>query len=77
MNAINIIRRLAAENSSGLAFVPDCVAAGITAAELLRLARDGAVELRPESGLGRLSAAERDACPRGYEGCVLSWARVA
>jgi hypothetical protein len=66
----------------GLSFVPKVVA--LLAPELapeaakkalLEAASQGLLELRPEGGLGRLSDAEREACPRGPQGTHLSWAR--
>jgi hypothetical protein len=65
----------------GLAFVPDVVRALAPAhsvhaihAALLALARAGRVELRPESGLGRLGAEDRALCPVTSD-LPLSWAR--
>lgn len=44
---------------------------------LLREAsRAGLLELRPESGMGRISKADKVLCPAGPQGSVLSWARV-
>jgi len=66
----------------GLSFVPKIV--GLLSADfghataqkaLLEAASRGFVELRPEGGLGRLSEAERMACPEGPQGTRLSWAR--
>lgn len=34
------------------------------------------LELRPESGVGLLSASDAALCPRGMRGIVLSWVRV-
>ena len=75
-----------ADRRSGLVFVPDVVTAavevGLASADevptmLVSLARGGRLELRPESGLGRLSAAERGLCPVAPDGRTpLSWARV-
>ncbi len=64
-------------------FVPDLVRAlGTTQAPapahqaLLALARAGRVELRPESGVGALSPADRALCPADAQGLVISYARV-
>jgi hypothetical protein len=66
----------------GLSFVPKILALlapdlGPSAAKkaLLEAASRGLVELRPEGGLGRLTEAERQACPEGPQGTRLSWAR--
>jgi hypothetical protein len=66
----------------GLSFVPKVVGLlsvnfGHATAQkaLLEAASRGFVELRPEGGLGRLSEAERMACPEGPQGTRLSWAR--
>ncbi len=64
-------------------FVPDLVRA-LGAAEspagahraLLALAHAGKVELRPESGVGNLSAADRALCPSDAQGTLISYARV-
>ncbi len=65
----------------GIAFVPDIVralapphATSAVHAALLDLARTGRVELRPESGLGRLTAEDRALCPVTSD-VPLSWAR--
>lgn len=65
----------------GLVFVPELVAAlavpPARAHELLReAAAAGALELRPESGLDRLSAAERSACLTGPSGQLVSYVRL-
>jgi hypothetical protein len=67
---------------SGLTFVPNVVRAmgGTTAcaavhAELLRGARAGVFELRPESGMGRLSAEDAAFCVPGPQSSKLSWVR--
>jgi hypothetical protein len=69
--------------TTGLAYVPDVVRSlgGRLDGEALRAALVGAatsglVELRPESGVALLSAADADACPRGPDGSPLSWARL-
>jgi hypothetical protein len=68
--------------SVGLSFVPDTVRAlesrGVATvhAALLEVARTGRIELQPESGLNRLSAAELALCPPGPQGTRLSWARL-
>ncbi len=66
----------------GMAFVPD-VARSLLPEPLERIqeallaaARARKVELRPESGVGRLTEAELRLCPRGHDGLVLSWARL-
>jgi hypothetical protein len=68
--------------SSGLTSVPKLVrllgGAKVRAAvhaELLREARAGRVELRPESGMGRLSADDAALCIPGPQGSHLSWVR--
>ena len=67
---------------SGLVFVPTLVHAlgGPSARDIVHVAlRDAAergfLELRPESGLARLSAEELDLCVPGPQGSRLSWAR--
>lgn len=69
-------------DASGLTFVPTIVRAlggararDVVHAELLRGARSGIFELRPESGLGRLSAEDLDLCVPGPQGSRLSWVR--
>jgi hypothetical protein len=66
----------------GLSFVPKIVALlapdldrDAAKVALLDAASRGLLELRPEGGLGRLSEAERLACPEGPQGTRLSWAR--
>jgi hypothetical protein len=68
--------------SSGLTFVPKLVRllGGTSArdalhAELLRGARAGLFELRPESGMGRLSTEDASFCIPGPQGSRLSWVR--
>ncbi len=72
----------ARDDRMGLSFVPRIVRAlapewDLQAAHalLLEACRRGLVELRPESGLGRLSEEELRACPPGPQGTRLSWAR--
>jgi hypothetical protein len=67
---------------SGLTFVPKIVrvlggpeACQAVHAELLRGARAGVFELRPESGMGRLSAEDAAFCIPGPQGSTLSWVR--
>lgn len=67
---------------SGLTSVPKLVRllGGASAreavhAELLRGARAGLFELRPESGMGRLSAEDMALCIPGPQGSRLSWVR--
>lgn len=64
-------------DSCGLAFAPDVVRdlGELGQQLLLAAARDGLVELRPESGLGRLSDLEVAACPKMSDGTPLSWVR--
>lgn len=45
-------------------------------AALFDLARSGRVELRPESGVGNLSAEDAALCPRDSSGTIISYARV-
>jgi hypothetical protein len=68
--------------SSGLTSVPKLVrllggapARDAVHAELLRGARAGRLELRPESGMGRLSADDAALCIPGPQGSRLSWVR--
>jgi hypothetical protein len=68
---------------SGLTFVPTLVrllggapARDALHAELLRGARVGRFELRPESGMGRLSVEDTSFCIPGPQGSRLSWVRV-
>jgi len=44
--------------------------------ELLAAYRRGELELRPEGGMGRLSAADAALCPVGAGGVPLSWVRL-
>jgi hypothetical protein len=67
---------------SGLTFVPTLVrllggapARDALHAELLRGARAGRFELRPESGMGRLSVEDASFCIPGPQGSRLSWVR--
>jgi hypothetical protein len=66
----------------GLSFVPNVVRrlapdmdVDTTHALLLDASRRGLLELRPESGLGRLSEQDLRDCPPGPQGTRLSWAR--
>lgn len=67
----------------GLSFVPDVVrrfpksAREQAKAALLALSKGGAVELRPEGGLGRLSAEELELSLPGPQKTRLTWARRA
>jgi hypothetical protein len=70
------------EGSLGLAFVPRVIgnlapelSAESVREALLEAARAGRIELRPEGGLARLSAAELEVCPKGAMGAALAWAR--
>ncbi len=70
-----------ADASTGLVRVPDVVKRwphGVMDAQATLLAahRAGLVELRPESGVGLLSASDAALCPRGVRGVVLSWLRT-
>jgi hypothetical protein len=68
----------------GLAFVPTVVQqlldGGWTLddarAGLLAASKAGEVELRPESGMGRLTRAQVLLCPAGFDGTPLSWVRL-
>ena len=69
--------------TTGLAFVPEVARAlggrlegDALRAALVRAARSGMVELRPESGIELLSPSDAAACPRGPDGSPLSWMRV-
>jgi len=66
--------------SIGLAFVPEVLAGATDAtrakASLIRAARMGLIELRPDAGLGRYTQAELDAAPDGPQGSKLMWARL-
>jgi hypothetical protein len=68
---------------SGLTFVPAVVRAvggeksvAWVHSELLRGFREGRFELRPESGLGRLSEEDLRYCIPGPQGSKLSWVRA-
>jgi hypothetical protein len=70
-------------DASGLTFVPAVVRAvggeksvAWVHSELLRGFREGRFELRPESGLGRLSEEELRYCIPGPQGSKLSWVRA-
>lgn len=72
----------AQKEPSGLTWVPKLVrllggeaAREAVHAELLRGARAGRFELRPESGMGRLSAEDAELCVPGPQGSRLSWVR--
>lgn len=67
----------------GLVFVPDLqrqlrgrVAPAAVISALLEADRAGAVELRPESGVGLLASADAAMCPTLPDGTVLSYARI-
>lgn len=73
----------ARDQHSGLAFVPDIVRrllpampAAVAREMLLEAARRELVELRPEGGLGRLTAEDLVLCPPGPAHTHLSWARL-
>ena len=67
----------------GLAFVPKVVRALALQSDtesarkaILQAFRAGLIELRPESGMGRLSAEEESLCLPGPQGTLLSWIRL-
>jgi len=69
--------------SVGLAFVPTVVrklaehsSLEAARASILEAAKHGSIELRPESGLGRLSDGDRALCVPAIDGTPLSWIRV-
>jgi hypothetical protein len=76
--------RATLDRSVGLSFVPAAVqrleeagyGRGVVHEALLRLARQGGIELRPEAGVGRFSQEELDRCPPGPRGTRLVWARL-
>jgi len=66
----------------GLCFVPDLVLASLPDQPLARIhqalglaVRERRLELRPESGVHRLSRLELALCPEGFQETRLSWAR--
>jgi hypothetical protein len=72
------LRRL----DTGLCFVPELVLASLAEHSLAEVhealvqgVQDGRLELRPESGMNRLTALESALCPEGWQGTRLSWAR--
>jgi hypothetical protein len=82
LTVVEIARGLL-DPSMGLAFVPAIVralAAGSSVsaahAALTEAARRGQIELRPESGLGRLDQEERALCIPAIDGTPLSWLRI-
>lgn len=71
------------DGNTGLSFVPDVVRrllpampAAVARSMLLLAANRELVELRPEGGLGRLTAEDLDLCPPGPAQTRLSWARL-
>lgn len=75
--------RAKTSQKTGLAYIPELarsldgrLATDSFRATLLRAAGEGLIELRPESGIDLLSAADAEACPRGPDGSPLSWVRV-
>lgn len=75
------LRKLQAEakrQRDTVLFIPDLPRALRDGSRLLRMARSGAIELRPESGAGLLTAEQRrDLLPQpGNPGGVLSYLRV-
>lgn len=77
--ALALIRRNA-NGRTGLAFVPaivrDLGGPAVAHPVLEQLSRDGKIELRPESGLGRITAEDLALCVPGPQRSRLSWARV-
>ncbi len=81
MAFLKLLAKLAKNSKTGMVFVPDVVAqSGMgthgTELELRDLQDQGLIELRPESGLGRLSREERHMCPHMRDGTPLSWVRL-
>jgi hypothetical protein len=78
----NVTQVLAARSNIELAFVPDIVerfpemTAEQVGDHLIQLCREGRIELRCDSGLGRFTKSELDACPDGTDGSKMLWARV-
>jgi hypothetical protein len=73
----------ARDGNSGLSFVPDVVrrllptmSVAVAREVLLLAASRELLELRPEGGLGRLSAEDLELCPPGPARTRLSWARL-
>jgi uncharacterized protein YfaS (alpha-2-macroglobulin family) len=71
------------DGNTGLSFVPDVVRrllpampAAVARSMLLLAANRELVELRPEGGLGRLTAEDLELCPPGPAQTRLSWARL-
>ncbi|MEY4545836.1 MAG: hypothetical protein RL685_2031 [Pseudomonadota bacterium] len=71
------------DDNTGLSFVPDVVRrllpampAAVARSMLLLAANRELVELRPEGGLGRLTAEDLELCPPGPAQTRLSWARL-
>jgi hypothetical protein len=71
------------DGNTGLSFVPDVVRrllpampAAVARNMLLLAANRELVELRPEGGLGRLTAEDLELCPPGPAQTRLSWARL-
>lgn len=83
MASVADIARKLADPAVGLAFVPRVVGALAEGSDkesakntVMAAARKGEIELRPESGLGRLTDEERDLCVASSDGTLLSWIRV-
>lgn len=81
VNIVEAARKLADPRMGGLVFVPalvDALRLPIEEAHTAILAadRNGELELRPESGLGRLTPEEKRKCPHMDDGTLLSWARL-
>jgi hypothetical protein len=80
-NLLDIIANFADLNF-GLVFVPDIVDKlsdyniSVIHSALLFLAENGHIELRPESGLNRLSQEERDKCLVGPSGKLVSYIAI-
>lgn len=75
-----IVDALRSTRAEPFAFLPDLARrTGADAASfceaITTLAREGRIELRPESGLGTLAPADAAFCPRAPDGTVLSYAR--
>jgi hypothetical protein len=72
-----------ADENTGLASIPEVARQLLSQspevdlkAELLKAYKEGAVELRPEGGIGRLSQEDAALCPTGAGAIPLSWARL-
>jgi hypothetical protein len=78
----NVILTLAGRSSVSLAFVPTIVerfpemTPEQVGNHLIQLCREGLIELRCDSGLGRFTRAELEVCPKGPDDSRMLWARV-